>query len=178
MQLVGPLHSSDDTWGQVPAEHGCVQVGQLTMDHALLLELRGSWLPTRTSAPRSGDVLPMQTPHPGPGHGLSRILVRFDTARIHLPRPATHAEATSPMTQCPAEELCRWLQRHGLQEHHPVPLKGKPTSFVDIQYLDDQLRVHIGESGTVYGEWREQPRVRSPSPALHPPVSALPQTCL
>ena len=94
-------------------------------------------------------------------NGLNRILVRFDTARVHIvPRPAppAHGEAgVGPSTTqrgTPAEdERCGWLARHGLQEHHPVGLKGKPTSFIDIQYLDDELRVHTGESGTVYGEW-------------------------
>lgn len=139
------------------------------MDHALMLELRGSWLPMRPSATPSDDVVRMQASSPHPDltscdrhladsvmaeadHGLNRILVRFETARMHLPRPALSDAETSPMTQRPAEELCGWLQRHGLQENEPVPLKGKPTSFIDIRYLDDELRVHTGESGTMYGE--------------------------
>jgi hypothetical protein len=61
-------------------------------------------------------------------------------------------DATSSLgdVQAVDDDLRSWLSSQGLTEGQTMPLPGKPTSFIDISYVDDELRVHTGESGTKY----------------------------
>mmetsp|Transcript_137485 Transcript_137485/g.383435 ORF Transcript_137485/g.383435 Transcript_137485/m.383435 type:complete len:298 (-) Transcript_137485:181-1074(-) len=54
------------------------------------------------------------------------------------------------------------LKAAGLTVRTPIPVKAPPT-FIDIEYIDDVLRVHRGESGAVYILSREEFPFKTPA---------------
>jgi len=44
-----------------------------------------------------------------------------------------------------------WLRAEGMGEflEVPTPIKAKPT-YIDIEYIDERIRVHRGASGSLY----------------------------